>query len=192
LVKLSKELDLLEKKTYGYRERDEEARKEFLEKIRGYAPERFVYIDEVGIDNTIDYPYGYCHKSERFEALKLGHCSERVSVISGWWRGATIAPMVFEGYCNTELVCEWMEQLLLPELLPGQIIIIDNASFHPKERIKKLMAKAGCEVLFLPAYSPDLNKIEKFWARLKNYVSQIINDSENLVDAVSKALRHLS
>ncbi|WP_174237776.1 transposase, partial [Microcystis aeruginosa] len=41
--------------------------------------------------------------------------------------------------------------------------------------------------IFLPAYSPDLNKIEKFWARLKNYVSQIINDSENLVDAVSKA-----
>ncbi len=56
--------------------------------------------------------YGYCHKSERFEALKLGHCSERVSVISGWWRGSTIAPMVFEGYCNTELVCEWIEQLL--------------------------------------------------------------------------------
>ena len=98
-------MDLLEKKTYGYRERDEEARKEFLPKIRGYAPERFVYIDEAGIDNTIDYPYGYCHKSERFEALKLGHCSERVSVISGWWRGSTIAPMVFEGYCNTELVC---------------------------------------------------------------------------------------
>lgn len=185
-------MDLLEKKTYGYRERDEEARKEFLQKIRGYAPERFVYIDEAGIDNTIDYPYGYCHKSERFDALKLGHCSERVSVISGWWRGSTIAPMVFEGYCNTELVCEWIEQLLLPELLPGQIIIIDNASFHPKERIKKLLAKAGCEVLFLPAYSPDLNKIEKFWARLKNYVSQIINDSENLVDAVSKAFRHLS
>jgi putative transposase len=55
-----------------------------------------------------------------------------------------------------------------------------------------LLAKAGCEVLFLPAYSPALNKIEKFWARLKNYVSQIINDSENLVDAVSKAFRHLS
>ena len=84
-------------------------------------------------------------------------------MISGWWRGSTIAPMVFEGYCNTELVCEWIEQLLLPELLPGQIIIIDNASFHPKERIKKLLAKAGCEVLFLPAYSPALNKIEKFF-----------------------------
>ncbi|MDT3675196.1 transposase [Microcystis wesenbergii] len=55
-----------------------------------------------------------------------------------------------------------------------------------------LCYKAGCEVLFLPAYSPDINKIEKFWARLKNYVSQIINDSENLVDAVSKAFRHLS
>ncbi len=178
MVKLSRELDLLEKKTYGYRERDEEARKEFLEKIRGYAPERFVYI--MGYLGRFQFSNSYLNRVSAMDCPKhLGLCY-------------TIAPMVFEGYCHTELVCEWMEQLLLPELLPGQIIIIDNASFHPKERIKKLMAKAGCEVLFLPAYSPDLNKIEKFWARLKNYVSQIINDSENLVDAVSKALRHLS
>jgi putative transposase len=100
--------------------------------------------------------------------------------------------MVFEGYCHTELVCGWMEQFLLPELLPGQIIIIDNASFHPKERIKKLLAQAGWEVIFLPAYSPDFNKIEKFWARLKKYLSKIVNDFENLLDAVSQALRHLS
>ena len=100
--------------------------------------------------------------------------------------------MLFEGYCNTGLVCKWVEEFLVPELLPRQIVIIDNASFHPQDRIRQLVRQAGCEVIFLPPYSPDLNKIEKFWARLKNYVSKIIGQCESLWDAVQKAFCHLS
>jgi transposase len=149
-------------------------------------------VDEAGIDNTIDYPYGYCHKSERFHATKLGHRTERLSMISGWRDGEIIAPMLFKGYCNTGLVCKWREEFLVPELLPGQILVIDNASFHPQERIKQLIAQAGCEVIFLPPYSPDLNKIEKFWARLKLHVSKIIGQCESLWDAVQQAFCQLS
>jgi transposase len=180
------------KKTYGYRERDEQARLEFFQQISGYAKERFVYIDEAGVDNRVDYPYGYCHSSERFETLKLGHATERVSMISAWWCGSIVAPMVFEGYCNSIVVGEWMETFLKPELLPGQIVIIDNASFHSKTKIKKMMAQAGCEVVFLPPYSPDLNKIEKFWARLKNHLSKIINNFDSLVNALNQAFVDLS
>lgn len=73
--------------------------------ISSYAKERFVYVDEAGVDNTIDYEYGYCHRSERFPSLKRGHKSERVSMIGGWWCGTIIAPMVFCGYCHISL---WM------------------------------------------------------------------------------------
>ena len=104
----------------------------------------------------------------------------------------SIAPMLFEGYCNTELVCKWIEKFLVPELLPNQILVIDNASFHPQERIRQLVLQAGCEVLFLPPYSPDLNKIEKFWARLKNYVGKIIGQCESLWNAVCQAFCYLS
>ncbi|QHV01843.1 transposase [Synechocystis sp. CACIAM 05] len=69
---------------------------------------------------------------------------------------------------------------------------MDNASFYPKERIKELLVKAGCEVIFLPPYSPDLNKIEKFWAKLKRYVSQFISNGESLIAALDIALRELS
>ncbi|MBD2176683.1 transposase, partial [Pseudanabaena sp. FACHB-1998] len=79
-----------------------------------------------------------------------------------------------------------------PELLPGQIVAIDNASFHPQERIRQLVRQAGCEVIFLPPYSPDLNKIEKFWARLKSYVSKIIGQCKSLWNAVQQAFCHLS
>ena len=149
-------------------------------------------MDEAGIDNTIDYGYGYCHKSKRFKALKLGHRTERVSVISAWWCGSILAPMVFEGFCNSMLVCRWIEEFLLTELLPGQIVIIDNASFHPKAKIKEMLTNAGCEVIFLPAYCPEFNKIEKFWARLKNHLSKIVNDFSNLTDALTQAFRDLS
>ncbi len=85
-----------------------------------------------------------------------------------------------------------MEKFLVTELIPGQIVIIDNASFHPKGKIRKLLEQAGCDVIFLPAYSPDLNKIEPFWARLKSHLSKIINNFENLADAVSQAFKDLS
>lgn len=113
-------------------------------------------------------------------------------MISGWRDGEVVAPMLFQGYCDTELVCQWFEEFLLPELLPNQILVIDNASFHPEAKIRELAKQASCEVIFLPAYSPDLNKIEKFWARLKNYVSKIIGEHETLWDTVSEAFRHLS
>ncbi|AFY38266.1 transposase [[Leptolyngbya] sp. PCC 7376] len=180
------------KKTYRYQERDKELEKAFVAQLKQYVQERLVYIDESGFDNTLDYGYGYCHKSERFIAEKLGHRTERVSVIGGWREGEQIAPMVFEGYANSALVCQWVEDCLVPELIPGQIIILDNASVHPKERIQTLVAKAGCEVIFLPPYSPHLNKIEKFWGRLKKEVSKLIKKTEDLFDAIRIAFCSMS
>lgn len=167
-------------------------RKAFIEQLRGYAKERLVYVDESGFENTLDYPYGYCHQSQRFFAEQLGHRTERMSVIGAWRTGEIIAPMVFEGHTNSAIFCQWFEEFLVPELVPGQIVILDNASFHPRGRLERLLAGSGCEVIFLPPYSPDLNKIEKFWARLKNQVSKLLGSSEGLFDAIARGIRILS
>lgn len=100
--------------------------------------------------------------------------------------------MIFEGYTNSALVCDWIEHMLLPEMLPGQILILDNASFHPKRKIEQLLAKAGCQVMFLPPYSPELNKIEKYWARLKQQVSKLLMQGHDLLDALTYAFKHVS
>lgn len=76
-------MDFLEKKTYGDRERDEEKRQEFIEKIDRKKPEERVDIDESGIDNRDDYSYGWNEKGQRFYDLKSGKRSIRVSIISG-------------------------------------------------------------------------------------------------------------
>jgi transposase len=79
-----------------------------------------------------------------------------------------LAPMTFEGYCDRAVFTAWLEQVLVPHLNPGDTVILDNASFHNYANIAATLATAGCHLLYLPSYSPDLNPIENRWASLKN------------------------
>lgn len=119
-----------------------------------------VYVDEAGIDNREEHPYGYCEIGQRFHALKSGKRTERVSWIAALKQDKLFAPMTFLGCCNRDLFQMWLEKCLLPQLQAGDIIIIDNASFHRSQTIDEIVAASGCELWYLPAYSPDLNKIE--------------------------------
>jgi hypothetical protein len=69
-------------------------------------------------------------------------------------------PFYFDDYTNTDNFCIWLEKILCPELRPGQVVIMDNASFHKSPRIRKIIENVGCQLLYLPPYSPDLNPIE--------------------------------
>lgn len=151
-----------------------------------------VYLDEAGVDDTEDYPYGYCPRSERFYALKLGHRTQRISMVAGWRDRSVVAPMTYQGHCNTRLFEAWVERYLVPELNPGQVVVMDNASFHKSQRTQALIEQAGCTLLFLPPYSPDFNPIEKFWARLKHHLRKTLNAFDDLWEAVDDAFKHLS
>lgn len=185
-------MGLREKKTFGYRERDDAVRATFLAAFDTYSTEQVVYVDEAGMDDTDVYPYGWCDRSERFHALKLGHRTERVSMVAGWCNKTILAPLTFKGYCNTALIEGWVEHGLDPELVPGQVVVFDNASFHKSDTIRDLIEQAGCRVVFLPPYSPDLNKIEKFWARIQHYVRKTLHLFDTLWNALDNAFRALS
>jgi|GEM_PF-2320722 len=82
--------------------------------------------------------------------------------------------MYFQDYCNTEVVLSWVKKMLLPELQVGQIVIWDTgsaysgrASFHKSLDFSELIASAGCRLVYVPTYSPDLNPIEQWWSVLK-------------------------
>ena len=126
-----------------------------------------MYIDEAGVENTLDYAYGWSLRGRRCLAEKLGHASERVSMIAAWCQGDVFAPMTFRGYCDSLVVETWFAQVLLPTLRRGQIVILDNASFHRKVTLQKLLDPLGCRLLALPPYSPDLNRIEPLWNKIK-------------------------
>lgn len=123
-------MDLPEKKTYGYQERDEDKRKAFILLISKKEPRQLVYVDESGIDNREDYGYGWNEKGERFPDLKSGKRSIRVSIMSALCQGKLIAPLTFIGSCNRSVFEKWLKEKLVPELKPGQTVILDNATFH--------------------------------------------------------------
>ncbi|MCL1463982.1 IS630 family transposase [Argonema galeatum] len=158
------------KKTYAYQERCEEARSEFLQKIAYYRPEQLIYMDESGINNNEPAVYGWCEKGKRYDDTRPGKRRERLSIIGALCENKFLAPIVYQGYCNAKLVETWLEKVLLPQVEIGQVIVMDNAPFHNSRRIRELVEKAGCELLFLPSYSPDLNPIEHWWHKVKTAI----------------------
>jgi transposase len=98
-----------------------------------------------------------------------------------------LAPFCFQGTCNAALFNLWVERFLVPELAPGQVVVLDNATFHKSEKTKWLIEQAGCTLLFLPAYSPDLNPIEVFWANLKTKIRNLIHNESTLAQVIDQA-----
>jgi DDE superfamily endonuclease len=186
---LCKKSTLPEKKTYGYRERDEAKRQVFLEQLSTKSPQSVVYIDESGMDSRDDYAYGWNERGQRFHALKSGRRQGRVNMIAALCRQHLMAPFTVEGACNRSVFEIWLESCLLPVLQPGQSVVMDNATFHKGGRIEQLIEQAGCEVLYLPPYSPDLNKIERCWSWLKSRIRKQMNQFDCLRDAMEHVLQ---
>lgn len=160
--------------------------------ISKYQKEDLIYIDESGIDTYLYYPWGYGLRGQKVFGEISGKRYDRESFIAGKSDKQIIAPMCFKGTCNTELFNAWVEQSLIPELRAGQVVILDNATFHKSKKTKELIEKAGCELLFLPPYSPDLNPIEKFWAHLKANIRSTITNFNNLSYAIEYAFNACS
>lgn len=126
---------------------------------------------------------------QRFEALKSGRRTDRVNMIAAYCQQQLIAPFTVEGACNRVVFETWVSTCLIPVLKPGQVIILDNATFHHGGRIAELIENAGCYLLYLPPYSPDLNRIEKCWAWLKSYIRKILSCSPDLREAMEFVLK---
>jgi transposase len=78
------------------------------------------------------------------------------------------APCVIDGPINGQSFKAWVEQLLVPALKPGDVVVMDNLGSHKSEAIRRAIRAAGAKLFFLPPYSPDLNPIEQFFAKLKH------------------------
>jgi len=140
------------------------------------------------MDDTLDYAYGYSQKGTRCYAEKLGYKTQRISMIAAYCQKNVFAPMTFTGYCNSALIEAWFEKILLPKLRPNQVVILDNASFHRKTVLQALLESVGCRLLALPPYSPDLNKIEHIWHKIKSIVRKNVDLSLSFSDKIDSAL----
>ena len=144
------------------------------------------------MDNRDEYAYGWNEKGQRFHALKSGRREGRVNMIAALCNHNLIAPFTVEGACNRTVFETWLENCLLPLLEAGQVVVMDNATFHKGGRIEQLIQDAGCKVLYLPPYSPDLNQIEQCWSWLKSRIRKKLQLFGCLRDAIEHVLHFAS
>jgi transposase len=161
-----------------------------LKSLAEIPEEKRVWVDETGMDSDEIYPYGWAPKGQRCEAQKPGNRAtrERINLVAGLRENALIAPVIFHGYCDGNLFLEWLREVLIPELLHGDVVILDNAPFHPAEKIIALLDSAGCHTLFLPRYSPRDNKIEHRWFPIKNATRKILTTFSDINAALTTVL----
>jgi transposase len=162
----------------------EEKRAQYREEIKNISIENVVYIDETGIEISAVKDKGWGPRGKPLFAKKSGKYYERTNIIAGYVNNQSIAPMVFSGSCHTKLFEAWIEQFLIKELKPGQVVVMDNAAFHRSQKTKYLIESVGCKIIFLPPYSPDFNPIEKFWANMKRWIKGKIHEFAELYDAI--------
>lgn len=98
--------------------------------------------------------------------------------------------MTVDAGTSVDVFLAYVEQILVPRLRPGDIVVMDNLSAHKNARVRRLIEDAGCELLFTPPYSPEFNPIEEAWAKLKDIIRRAENRTrEAFDDAVAQAMQ---
>ena len=172
-----------------YKERDKEKRKAFQQEIVQLNPADLVYVDECGLDESIYRPYVRAPIGQKILENISGNRTERTSIIAGLNQGTILAPWHFSGYCNTEVILTWVANELVATLKAGMTVIWDNATFHQSKQIKTFIENAGCQLIFLPPYSPNFNPIEKYWAKLKADIRRIREPQMTIPQALSSIFK---
>ena len=152
-------------------------------------PERLVFIDEAGASTKMTRLYGRCPRGERLVSyVPFGHW-KTTTFVGALRHDQITAPCVFDGPMNGETFRAWVEQFLAPTLREGDIVVMDNLSSHKVAGVKAAIEKAGARLRYLPPYSPDLNPIEQFFAKLKALLRKAAARTlEALIDAIAGAL----
>ena len=152
-------------------------------------PERLVFIDETGASTKMTRLYGRCARGQRLVcAVPHGHWKTTTFVGALRHDGLT-APCVFDGPMNGETFRAWVEQFLVPTLKPGDIVVMDNLASHKVVGVRQAIEAAGAALRYLPPYSPDLNPIEQFFAKLKSLLRKAAARTlETLIVAIADSL----
>jgi transposase len=126
------------------------------------------------------------------EATPGGHW-KIMTILGAMSLNGMIATMTIEEPTDTDIFLAYIEHLLYPVLKPGDVVVMDNLSAHKAPAVREWIEKAGAELLYLPPYSPDLNPIEKAWAKLKQLLRATkARSKETLDQAITEALPHIT
>lgn len=152
-------------------------------------PAQLVFLDESGASTQMTRNYGRAPRGERVpEATPNSHWSTLTMLAALTTQGLQ-APMTIESPTDGDVFLAYLEQVLCPQLQPGQVVIMDDLSAHKVAGVQQLIAATGARLIYLPPYSPDFNPIEQAWSKIKQLLrSAKARTVEALESAVTQAL----
>jgi transposase len=180
------------KKTLHASERDEPRvqakRRRYRAKVRRIEPKRLVFVDETGVNTSMTRSHARAPRGQRAEGSVPTSWSA-TTVIAAVGLDGVKAPLVFSGATDTTAFQEYVDQVLAPELKPGDVVIFDNLKPHLDPGVTASIKNAGATVLPLPPYSSDYDPIEELWSKFKGKLREIgARTKEHLYQAVGEAL----
>ena len=178
------------KRSVGAAERDEFLRAAWRALVGGEIDaQRLVFVDEMGSNTSLAPPYAWSRRGERALAKVPRNWGANVTLLASMSAEGMGPTLAVEGSTTREVFEVYLEHFLVPALRPGQVVVMDNLSAHKGGRVRELVEERGCEVLFLPPYSPDLNPIEEAFAKLKALLRRAgARTCEALIEAMGRAL----
>lgn len=148
---------------------------------------RLVFIDESGVNTKMTRLYGRSLSSQRcIDYAAHGHWHTN-TFIAALRHNRIDAPMLFDGAMNSATFLEYIRNILVPTLSPGDIVICDNLSSHKCEEVREALQAVGADIRYLPPYSPDMNPIEMVFSKIKAHLRA--NPSDNMSQII-KVLAH--
>jgi transposase len=148
-----------------------------------------VFVDEMGTNTSLSPVYGWAKKGERAYCSVPRNRGPNTTLLSSMSISGIGPSLAVEGATNREVFETYVERVLAPRLRPGQVVVMDNLTAHKGDKVKELIEEQGCELIYLPPYSPDFNPIEEAFSKIKSLVRKSeARSREALVDAIGKGI----
>ena len=134
--------------------------------------ERLVFVDEMGTNTSLSPMYAWAPRGERASCSVPRNRGKNTTLLSSMTLEGLGPSLAVEGATDREVFEAYVERLLAPTLRRGQVVVMDNLTAHKGERVRELIEERGCELLYLPPYSPDLNPIEEAFSKVKRILAE--------------------
>jgi len=155
----------------------------------GIEADRFVFVDEMGSNTSLRPLFAWSKRGERALCSVPRNWGKNVTLLSSMSAKGMGPSVAVEGATTKAVFEAYLEEALCPSLSPGRVVVMDNLSAHKGQKVRELLEGRGCELMYLPPYSPDLNPIEQAFAKLKALLrSAGARTREALIGAMSEAL----
>jgi transposase len=178
----------------GALERDEFVRAAWKVMVaRSLDASRLVFVDEMGTNTSLSAVYGWAKKGERAHCSVPRNRAKNTTLLSSMSVEGMGPSLAVEGATTARIFETYVERVLAPMLRKGQVVVMDNLSAHKGGRVRELIEQRGCELLYLPPYSPDFNPIEEAFSKIKGLLRKAeARSRETLLEAIGAAISALS